>query len=272
MDRSQPKYLPSALQQMPEFERRLEVKEAAVFLDYDGTLSPIVSRPELAVVTKEMRTAVERLAKLCTVAVISGRSREAVQGFLGLDNVIYAGSHGLDIAGPGGSGLRNDIGREFQQTIDSVYAELSQEVKGIEGALVEHTTYSTTVHYRLVAPKEAARVEEVVNRVLQGYPSLHKTRGKMVWEIRPRIDWGKGKAVLWILDALGLDSSRALAFYIGDDVTDEDAFQALKRRGVGILVAESPRATAATHSLRSTKEVQEFLEGMVSLLKARPQS
>ncbi len=272
MDRSQPKSLPSALQRLPEFERRLEGKKAAVFLDYDGTLTPIVSRPELAVVTKEMRTVVERLGELCTVAVISGRSRKTVQEFLGLDNVIYAGSHGLDIAGPGGSGLRNDIGREFQQTIDSVHAELSQGIIGIEGALVEHTTYSTTVHYRLVAPEKAHRVEEVVDRVLQGYPSLRKTHGKMVWEIRPRIDWDKGKAVLWILDALGLDSSRALAFYIGDDVTDEDAFRALKGRGVGILVAESPRDTSATHSLRGTKEVQEFLEVMASLLKAKPQS
>jgi alpha,alpha-trehalase len=209
---------------------------------------------------------------LCTVGVISGRSREAVQGFLGLDNVIYAGSHGLDIGGPGGSGLRNDIGREFRKTIDSVYAELSQGVKGIEVALVEHTTYSTTVHYRLVAPEETARVEEVVDRVLQGYPNLRKTHGKMVWEIRPRIDWDKGKAVLWILDTLGLDSSRALAFYIGDDVTDEDAFRALKGRGVGILVAETPRDTAATYSLRDTNEVHKFLGELVTLLKSNSQS
>ena len=264
--------LASALGRLQEFQRQLSDKKPVIFLDYDGTLAPIVSKPDLAVVSPEMKAAVDRLARFCTVAIISGRSRETVQRFLGLDNVIYAGSHGLDIAGPRGSGLRCDVGRDFYQTIRRLSGELAQALQGIRGALVEETTYTAAVHYRLVAPKEVGHLRKLVDNVLLHHPNLRKTEGKMILEIRPTIDWDKGKAVLWILETLGLDSSHALPFYIGDDVTDEDAFRALEERGIGILVAEAPRKTAATHILRDTEEVYRFLQAMIQLLKALPAS
>ncbi len=265
--------LPSALDRLPEFRRRLEGKRAAVFLDYDGTLTPIVAKPELAVLSEAMRDAVDRLSRLCVVAVISGRARRVVEGFMGLDRVIYAGSHGLDIAGPGSPGLRKDVGGEFREIIDGFFAKLSQEVSGIAGALVEHTVYGATAHYRQVAPDRVAWVEEAVDRVLAGYPTLRKTRGKMILDIRPRVEWDKGKAALWILESLGLAPSNALALYIGDDLTDEDAFREMKGRGAGILVTgATPRTTMATHSLRDVEEARRFLEAFISLLEAGPQA
>ena len=102
MDAS-PTQLPSALAQMGRFRRRLEGRRAMVFLDYDGTLTPIVSRPELAQITPGMKALVSKLADRCSVAIVSGRSRyPTLWGFLGLENVIYAGSHGMDIVGPAG--------------------------------------------------------------------------------------------------------------------------------------------------------------------------
>ena len=140
------------------------------------------------------------------------------------------------------------------------------------GALVESNRYNTAVHYRLVATEDVGHLRELVDKVLLDYPNLRKTEGKMILEMRPAIDWDKGKAALWILDALGLDSSSALSFYIGDDVTDEDAFKALKGRGIGILVAEAPRKTAATHILRDTEEVRRFLQEMIQVLESPPAS
>ena len=261
-----------AMGHMQEFRRQLSNKKPVILLDYDGTLAPIVSNPDSAFVSPEMKATVDRLAHLCTVAIISGRSREKVQRLLGLDNVIYAGSHGFDIAGPRGSGLRCDVGRDFHQTIRRLSGELVQAVQGIRGALVESNRYNTAVHYRLVATEDVGHLRELVDKVLLDYPNLRETEGKMILEMRPAIDWDKGKAALWILDALGLDSSSALSFYIGDDVTDEDAFKALKGRGIGILVAEAPRKTAATHILRDSEEVRRFLQEMIQVLESPPAS
>ena len=114
--------LPSALEGLPEIAVLLRSRKAAVFLDYDGTLTPIVERPELALLSEGTRRVVEGLARVCPVAVISGRSRERVQGLVGLEGVVYAGSHGLDISGDHVPGLRNDVGREYRGAIDAALA------------------------------------------------------------------------------------------------------------------------------------------------------
>ena len=97
--------------------------------------------------------------------------------------------------------------------------------------------------------------------------ALRVTPGKMVYEIQPKIDWDKGRAVLYLLEALGLDGEDVLPLYVGDDNTDEHAFQALTGRGIGILVAdpadpEAGRSTAADFVLDDTQEVQRFLDAL----------
>ena len=105
---------------------------------------------------------------------------------------------------------------------------------------------------------------------MAGLPELRKTGGKKVFEVRPRMDWDKGKAVLWLLDALGLDRPEVTPIYIGDDLTDEDAFAALKERGISLLVSERPLPTAADYRLRDTEEVGDFLETLSKMLSERP--
>jgi trehalose-phosphatase len=90
--------------------------------------------------------------------------------------------------------------------------------------------------------------------------------GKKVYELLPDIDWDKGKAVLWLLENLGLDCANGRPIYVGDDRTDEDAFRALGQRGVGILVSEQPRPTAASYSLKDPAEVGRFLRELVATL------
>ncbi len=102
--------LPDALEHRDEIARRLAGKRLAVFLDYDGTLTPIVARPDLAVLSEAMRQVVRDLAGRCTVAIVSGRDREDVQKLVALDQLIYAGDHGFDISGPAGLSIRKDAG------------------------------------------------------------------------------------------------------------------------------------------------------------------
>ncbi len=265
----QPQMIPSALDRMQEIERRLLDKRAVVFLDYDGTLTPIVDRPDQAVLSGEMRDVVRRLASSCMVAIVSGRSRAEVYDFVQIDSLIYAGSHGFDIAGPDRSMIQHEEGKHLLPTIDSAYRQLAERVKAIDGAIVEHKRFSISVHYRLVAEAQVSIIEGIVNQVLRENPTLRRSSGKKVFELRPRIEWDKGKAVLWILRALDLHRSDVLPFYLGDDTTDEDAFRALRDRGIGILVADTPRPTAASCSVRDTREVRQFLQALTTALKQR---
>ena len=258
--------LPSALSQLGRFRRRLEGRKAIVFLDYDGTLTPIMPRPELAQVSMEMTELVGELAKRCSAAIVSGRSVETVKEFLGLQKVIYAGSHGLVIDGPPGTGLRLDVGREFKEGLEALYRKLSTALSDIPGVLVQLTGYTVPVHYRRAHPSRIPEVDAIVEEVLQDHPEIRRNQGKMVIEIRPNIPWDKGKALLWIREQLDLNPENSVAFYLGDDTTDEDAFAILDDGDVGILVASQSRETAARYTLKDPSEVGMFLEGLLDII------
>jgi alpha,alpha-trehalase len=259
--------LPNALDRAAEIRARLAGKRPAVFLDYDGTLTPIVARPDLAVLSDAMRTLVQALADRCTVAIISGRDRANVERMVGLDGLVYAGSHGFDIAGPGGLRKEHERAAAYLPALDRAEERLRKELAGIAGSLVERKKFAIAVHYRLVAKEDIERVARSVESVAAEIPELRRTTGKMVFELRPRIDWDKGKAVLWLLAALGLDGKDVLPLYLGDDDTDEDAFTALAGRGIGILVTDAPRSTAAGYVLADTDEVGRFLGALTAMLR-----
>jgi trehalose-phosphatase len=100
------------------------------------------------------------------------------------------------------------------------------------------------------------------------HPALRKSQGKKVFQLQPARDWHKGKALLWLLDATGQQG--AVPIYLGDDATDEDAFAVLVERGLGILVAELPRPTAARYALQNPFEVEAFLERLTALAGEAP--
>jgi alpha,alpha-trehalase len=107
-----------------------------------------------------------------------------------------------------------------------------------------------------------------VEAVAAKHRELRRMDGKKVYELLPDINWNKGKAVLWLLETLEVERGKALPIYIGDDRTDEDAFRALEKRGVGILVSEHPHATAANYCLNNPEEVERFLEELIARLPA----
>jgi trehalose-phosphatase len=241
-----------------------------VFLDYDGTLTPIVDRPEDAVLSVSMRETVRALAARCTVCVVSGRDRQVVQELMGVDDLVVAGSHGFDIWSPDAGTVVYEEGVRYDELIERVTVRAHAEIGAIEGVVIERKRSSVALHYRLVADPERPRIAQVVEALISEHAGeLKVTPGKLVYELQPGIDWDKGKAVLHLLEVLGLDGDDVVPLYLGDDMTDEHAFEALASRGVGILVGEpgdpelGARSTAATFALRSPEEVERFLRGLM---------
>jgi trehalose-phosphatase len=264
---SQRQPLPGALEHLEDIGHRLEHKNIAVFLDYDGTLTPIVDRPDHALLSPAMRQTLRGLAGCCPVAIISGRDRADVQDLVQLDAIVYAGSHGFDIAAPQNSQIQCAKGTVFLPVLEHAEDELRRRLAAVTGALVEHKKFSIATHFRNAAQANEEAVAAIVDEVLAHHPELRKGSGKKVLELQPQIDWHKGKAVLWLLQALKLDGADVLPLYVGDDLTDEDAFKALAQRGIGIVVEDSTRPTAAHYSLKSPVEVQAFLQHLTSWLK-----
>ena len=264
-------------------------KQLAFFLDYDGTLTPIVDNPSDAILSEEARSVVRALAARYPTAIVSGRARATAQGLVQLDELYYAGSHGFDIQGPRkASGAPTISGRQEtdeedeERPVPSLSYQVAdsfrpgagagqgawwrRQVAGINGAMVEDNTFSVSVHYRMVAEGEdRERVEQVVDAVLEKMPMLKRTEGKMVYELRPSADWDKGKAVAWLLEQIRKEFAEDVELYpvyIGDDVTDEDAFRIMyELGGIGIKVSETAveDGTAASWRLDRPSDVVQFL-------------
>ncbi|KAK2653552.1 hypothetical protein Ddye_013408 [Dipteronia dyeriana] len=268
---------PSALTSFEQIINSAQGKRIALFLDYDGTLSPIVDNPDSAFMSDAMRAAVKKVAKYFPTAIISGRSRDKVYEFIGLKELYYAGSHGMDIMSPVRQSVsddhQNDIrstdkedkevnlfqpAREFLPMIDEVLKSLVENTKDIKGVKVENNKFVAAVHYRNVDEKYWQTVAQRVHDIMKLYPRLRLTHGRKVLEVRPVINWDKGKAVMFLLESLGLSNCNdVLPIYVGDDRTDEDAFKVLREGncGYGILVSAVPKESKAFFSLRDTSEV-----------------
>jgi len=219
-------------------------------------LTPIVERPELAELSEEMRQALRVLAAKCTVAVVSGRDLADVRDLVAIDEILYAGCHGFDISGPEGQ-LDYPQGLDYLPDLDLAEQSLRKLLQEAPGCQVERKRFAIAVHFRRVADAQVPKVEAVVDEVLSGHDSLLKTEGKMSFELRPDIEWGKGKALNWILQKLELDRQDVVPFYIGADLTDEDAFRELQNRGITILVRDKRRPTAALYALHRLAELLE---------------
>jgi trehalose-phosphatase len=257
--------LPDALSSRDEIRQLLHGRKLAVFLDYDGTLTPIVERPEEALLPDAVRDVVERLASRCPVAVISGRDLADVRMMLGVGGICYAGSHGFDIAGPGG--VSEQHAAEFVPELDRAEAELRPLLQPTPGARLERKRFAIAVHVRQVDEQMVPGVEAVVDRVALVHRRLRKSIGKKVFELRPDVAWDKGRAVLRLMAILGLDRPGVVPVYVGDDVTDEDAFDVVRDRGLGVVVRGEgdDRPTSATYSLARPEDVGGLLQEFWSI-------
>ncbi|XP_058744577.1 probable trehalose-phosphate phosphatase C [Vicia villosa] len=266
---------PSALNMFDQIMSKANGKQIVVFLDYDGTLSPIVADPNKAYMTKKMRMTLKDIARHFPTAIVSGRCLDKLFSFVRLTELYYAGSHGMDIKGPtnkrstkngSNDGVLLQPASEFLPMINEVYKILVEKTKDVPGAMVENNKFCLSVHFRCVDEKSWTALAEQVSLVLNEYPKLKLTQGRKVLEIRPTIKWDKGRALEFLLETLGFaNCNNVYPIYIGDDRTDEDAFKVLSNRGQGsgILVSKIPKETNASYTLQDPSEVGQFLQHLV---------
>jgi len=244
--------------------------------DYDGTLTPIVERPELATLSTTNKQLLRNLVRQpnFSVGVISGRALTDLKDKVGLNNIIYAGNHGLEIEGPGISFI-NPIAQELRPIFRILHYVLSRALKTIKGAWVENKGLSLSVHYRQVERKKAGEVKTIFERMVSGTQAMGKvkvTSGKKVYEVRPAVAWDKGKAIKLLMKKYGKGGrkSRLLPIYLGDDLTDEDGFKVIEDYGNGISVfirGEETRPSSARYFLNSPTEVTSFLRMLLEQRK-----
>jgi trehalose 6-phosphate phosphatase len=254
-------------------------------LDFDGTLAPIVERPEAARPLPAARDALGRLVARTdtTVAILSGRRLEDVRQHVAVPGIYYAGNHGMEIDGPDLHRVQPEAAAA-RPALDTAVALLEPVLGPLSGVQLEDKGLTLSVHYRRAGPGAEAAVRAAAQQVCLRLPQLRATAGKKVIELRPAVDWDKGRALEFLLDVLHPGTAAWPAVFMGDDRTDEDAFRALRgmshdvgrgARGAGtggagatagalreaVLVAEEPPPdTAASCFLRSPAEVAAVLD------------
>jgi trehalose-phosphatase len=237
-----------------------------IFLDYDGTLSPIVKKPHQAFLLKGRREFLKKLSRHPDIEllIISGRMLSDLKKRVGIAGIYYAGNHGFEINGPKTNFVhpRAQIARPV---LSRIKRKLIPALKGIKGVIIENKILTLSLHYRLVKASDLKKVKQVFRTLTA--PFLHKnkiriTHGKKVFEIRPNMKWDKGEAVLWFLKKFSKKAKKIIPIYIGDDTTDEDAFKALSNKGITIRVGKKPD-TLAQYFIKDVHQVYKFLHELL---------
>lgn len=218
--------------------------EIILFLDFDGTLSPIVKDPNDAILSPDTKLWLRKLSrrKNIKIGIVTGRALPDIRRRVGFKNVIYAANHGMEIYCDGKYLLKK--GHACRKPLHILASELRDSLAGIPGVIVENKGLSVAVHFRKTDAKRRAVVKRIVKKLAGPCMKKHNlqlTAGKMILEIRPAKFWNKGKAVLWMWKKLAPDS---MPVYIGDDVTDEDAFKVLKPYGLTIRIGKRKKSYA----------------------------
>ena len=151
--------------------------------------------------------------------------------------------------------------------LDAIETEVEDFLsKNTQGTQLDRKRYAIGIHYRNARPEDEKTVHELVDNILKKHPGHKKGEGKKIVEIKPDIDWHKGKAMQWIMDALKLsEKDNIIPVFIGDDITDEDAFEALTEKGIGILVGGHGKKTAAKYALKNVYQVKVFFDRLIGM-------
>ena len=251
------------LESWDELKGDLAERFLYLFLDYDGALSPIVRDPGKAVLSLRMRGRLEALSKAgrCRIAVISGRALEDIRRRVGIAGITYGGNHGLEVEGPEGN-FRYPVPEKARRALDAVCRTVARELAAIPGAFLEEKGMTLTVHLRKVKRGELLIAAHAVSEATRSYRmrgEIVVRPGKEAFEIRPSVEWDKGKTVLWLLGKSTVAGGEPpWPLCLGDDRTDEDAFRAIRDRGLTVFVG-APRQTKARYYLRNVGEVAAFL-------------
>ncbi|PKB84327.1 MAG: trehalose-phosphatase [SAR202 cluster bacterium Io17-Chloro-G9] len=254
--------MPHLLNVWHSVSRRLgDAAQVLLLFDYDGTLTPIVPEPGEAKLPPVVTHLLEELAAgtKFLVGVVTGRSLADIQGRIGIPGLIYAGNHGLEIQGPG-LDFVHEAAVRLAPIQEPIAVKLQEAMAGLTGAIVEPKGLTLTVHYRMTPDSQLERVERAFASTVAPYVdsgSVKITAGKKVLEVRPNVDWDKGKAIAKLSETFP-GASQTLFF--GDDLTDEDGFKVVQDSGgIAVFVGPARQPTVAWHRLDSPGEVGQVL-------------
>jgi len=242
----------------------------ALFLDYDGTLTPLTEHPDKARLSPQMRKALQTCAARddVDVAIVSGRGLRAVQEIVDEPGLTYCGNHGLEIEGPGMPFFEHEDLVHYRQRAE----ELAPALQGceVDGAWTEAKGPTLTFHYRAVPENRRAEIVEEVRSIING-AGYQARDAHCAIEARPPIGWDKGRAVLHILRSrYGPSwSEEVRVIYVGDDHTDEDAFRFLSGLASTFRVGSADTRTDALRRLPDVNAVQALLEWLAVRGSAR---
>jgi trehalose 6-phosphate synthase len=244
-----------------------------VMTDFDGTVADIVADPDEAEVRERARQALEGVTAhpRGKVAVVSGRAVDDVRERAAVDGAYYAGNHGLELD-DGDEVSVHSGAREARERLPEICEAVKQAFAHDDGVFVENKGATATVHYRQ-ADVDSDRVRTVVESILTDHDperALRVTAGKQIVELRPAVDWGKGACVDLLRERYTPDDEAWLPVYLGDDTTDEAAFEALDGEGIAVAVGSDTDATAAPCVVSDPREVTDLLgwlagEGLTNL-------
>lgn len=252
-----------------QVEAVLRHSPAGLFTDIDGTISQVARVPSEAFVMDSARDSLRDLGSaIAIVGAITGRGAHDAAGMLGLEGTVVIGNHGYERL-QSGERLIHPSALGSRASVSACTAAISAIVDTaprLNGVVVENKDLSASVHYRLV--EDQGRTVELLIQLVQAIAELHElnvTQGKLVIEIRPKAVVNKGTAIHDIALELGL----AGVVYLGDDVTDVDAFRALATlRSPEIATLSVGVVSAETHAvvLDSADVLIDGVEGCVALL------
>lgn len=241
--------------------------------DYDGTLTPHVPDPAEARLAPRVQRHLSALARTPQVrlAIVSGRDLADVTARVGVAGAVYAGCHGLQVDGPGIAFSHPEAVAQ-QRTVQALSGALALRLAGIAGVRVEPKRLGITVHYRDV-PDEARRLVgvELEQAIEHEGGRLKIFHGTKAIEILPQVAWSKGHCAKQIRDwALQTLPKPMLSVYMGDDWTDELAFEALVGQAITVRVGSPDLVSRATYRLDDVDAVHELLERLATVIGWRP--
>lgn len=248
-----------------------DARHILLLTDYDGTLIPIVDKPEMANLSEDMKGLLLSLAhqRHFTLGIISGRALVDLKDRVGIGGIFYVGNHGLEIEGPRISYV-NPVGNRFKPILHVIHLVLSKALGTIRGVFVENKGLSLSIHYRLAEECKAREIEKIMKQVTGSAEAAGQakiTSGKKVYEVRPAVTWNKGNAVKLIMKQCGKGgrNSGLLPIYLGDDLTDEDGFRIIENYGnsISIFVGDGEQQSTASYFLKSPEEVAAFLNMLI---------
>lgn len=252
------------LDHLPEVEKNLHASPGCLLmLDFDGTLSSLAETPQKAFLPKDNRAILKKISRGVPTAIISGRGLLDIKRKVGIEGLIYVGNHGLEWEIENQRG-QVQVPKKMMRALDLARRQLSILKADYPDVLLENKGLTLALHYRLVRPHFARRLVREARQIVAPFQEkklLAIRESNKTLEMRPAIRWNKGKSAEFLWRKFEED---LLPIYIGDDITDEDAFKVLKD-GITVKIGRG-RSSAARYYLDNERQVSSFLKWLYAVL------